>query len=131
MGLRFEFDSVNKILLARFEVRLSDESLVELYSAIRQYFGSTDARGGIVDLSSVTEFSVSSESIRQLAQTKPAITDMTRPRIIVAPSPEGFGLARMFQSSGIDTRPLLGVVRTLEEALAALDIQAPHFEPLE
>src|ERR1039458_4048904 len=55
MGLRFEFDSVNKILLARFEVRLSDESLVELYSAIRQYFGSTDARGGIVDLSSVTE----------------------------------------------------------------------------
>ena len=78
MGLRFEFDSVNKILLARFDGQLSDESLVELYSAVRQFCSSTDARGGILDLSSVTEFSVSSESIRQLAQTKPAITNVNR-----------------------------------------------------
>ena len=54
-----------------------------------------------------------------------------RPRIVVAPSTVGFGLARMFQIVGERKRPLLQVVRTMEEALAALGIESPHFEPLE
>lgn len=57
--------------------------------------------------------------------------DATRPRIIVAPTTIGFGLARMFQILGESTRPLLTVVRTVDEALAALGVQSPHFEPLE
>jgi len=32
---------------------------------------------------------------------------------------------------GESKRPLLEVVRTMDEALAALGIQSPHFEPLE
>jgi len=35
MGFRFEFDPVNKILLALSEGRLTDETLGELYVAIR------------------------------------------------------------------------------------------------
>jgi hypothetical protein len=37
----------------------------------------------------------------------------------------------MFQMLGESTRPLLEVVRTLEEALAALCAEAAKFEPLE
>jgi hypothetical protein len=85
---------------------------------------------GIWDLSCVTEFAVSNEFIRQLANQEPAMADATsRPRIIVAPDTVGFGLSRMFQLMGESTRPLLNVVRTMGEALAALNIQSPHFQP--
>jgi hypothetical protein len=132
MAGRFEFDPVNKLLLLRCEGRLTDESLAESYQAIRKYSTATDARVGIFDLSSVTEFAVSSEFIRQLADREPAMTDATRrPRIIVAPDSVGFGLSRMFQLMGESTRPLLNVVRTMGEALATLNIQSSHFQPLE
>jgi hypothetical protein len=131
LGYRFEFDPVNKILLMRVEGRLTDESLAELYRTALEYWAATDASAGISDYSSVTEFAVSAEFIRELANQDPAMTDPTRrPRIIVAPTTVGFGLSRMFQSVGEPTRPLLQVVHTLEEAFSALGVQSPHFEPL-
>jgi len=54
-----------------------------------------------------------------------------RPRILVVSATAGYGLARMFQILGEPKRPLLKVVRTMDEALAALGVQSPHFEPLE
>jgi len=132
MGYRVEFDPANKILLARFEGRLTDELLAEYYRAIRRYSIATDASAGIMDLSSVTEFAVSTELIRQLANQEPAMPDAsTRPRFIVTPNTLGFGLARMFQIMGEPARPLLKVVRTLDDALTELGIQSPHFERLE
>jgi hypothetical protein len=44
MAFRFEFDSVNKILLGRFEGKLTDESLAEFLRAIREYSTATDAK---------------------------------------------------------------------------------------
>ncbi len=132
MAFRFEFDPVNKLLLARVEGRLTDELLAESYRAIRKYSTLTDASVGIWDLSSVTELAVSSEFVRELASQEPAMADATkRPRFIVAPTAVGFGLARMFRIEGEHTRPLLEVVHTMDEALAALGIQSPHLEPLE
>jgi hypothetical protein len=131
MDLRFEFDAVNRILLARPEGRLTDESLGEAYAAIRKHATTTDARAGIWDLSSVTEFAISAEFVRHLARQEPAMPDATnRPRFIAVMSPSGFGLARMFQIAGAETRPLLEVVHTRDEALAALGIQSTHFESL-
>jgi hypothetical protein len=132
MAYRFEFDPVNKILLFRFEGRLTDESLAESYRAVRKYSTATDAGAGILDLSLVTEFEVSAEFVRQLANQEPAMADATRrPRVIVASGTVGFGLSRMFQQIGENTRPLLSVVRTLEEALEVLKVQSPKFEPLQ
>jgi len=131
MAYRFEFDRVNKILLIRFEGRVTDELLAEGYRAAQEYATSMDARASIMDCSSVTEFAVSAERIRQMADQEPVLADPTCPRFIVAPATHIFGLARMFQIAGQDTRPQLRVVRTMDEALAALGIQSPHFEPLE
>jgi hypothetical protein len=131
MGFRFEFDPANKILLMRFEGLVTDESLAESYAAVRKYSVKTDARAGIWDFSSVTEHGESSETIRELAIQEPAMPDPTRPRFVVTPGTNAFGLARMFQIVGGRTRPLLQVVRAVDEALAALGVQSPNFEPLE
>jgi hypothetical protein len=131
MALRFEFDSANKILLARFEGRLTDESLQDSYKTLGKYVAATDPSAAITDFSSVTEFAVSSETFRHLARQEPALPDVTRPRVVVAPQTHAYGLLRMFQLTGERTRPLLTVVHTMDEAFATLGLQSPHFEPLE
>jgi anti-anti-sigma regulatory factor len=131
MEYRFEFDAQNKILLSRFEGRLTDQSAAEFYEALRKRAAATKASLGIIDFSSTVEFAISSEMIRQLARQKPAPSAIGRPRVIVAPQTHAFGLFRMFQIEGEHTRPLLQVVRTMDEAFAALGVQSPHFEPLE
>ena len=132
MGYQFEFDPVNKILLLRLEGRQTDDSLAACYRAIREYSTATDASAGIWDFSSITEFAVSSEFIRQLARQEPAMLDATRrPRVLVIPRTAIFGLGRMCQTLSEQSRPLLQVVRTMDEAFAALGVPSPHFEPLE
>jgi hypothetical protein len=132
MALRVEVDSVNKLLLLRLDGPLTDESVAEFYRAIAKHWIAADARMGIVDFSSVTEFALSSALIRQLAEQEPCIPDAnTRPRVIVAPSTLEYGLARMYQIMGEGTRPLLNVVHTLDEAFAELGVQSPQLEPLE
>ena len=110
---------------------LTDESVPEFYRAIREHSIATDASVGIWDFSSVTECPISADFIFHVASLQPTMPDAaTRPRFIVAPAAVGFGLMRMFQIAGSSTRPLLQVVHTLDDALAALGIQSPHFEPL-
>ena len=131
MGVRFEFDAENKILLGQFEGRLTDQSVVEIYQAIRKYSVATDARAGILDFSFVSEFAATSDAIRNLARQEPAMPDaVNRPRVVVAPATHLFGIARMFQIVGQHKRPSLTVVRTLDEAFAVLGVQSPRFEPL-
>jgi hypothetical protein len=132
MGYRFEFDRVNKILLLRVEGPLTDEAMTQAYVAIRKHSIATDARAGIWDLSGVTEHPISSARVRELANREPAMPNASeRPRFIVASSTVGYGLARMFQLAGAKDRPLLQVVRTMEEALTALGVESARFEALE
>ena len=132
MAYRFEFDPMNKILMGRFEGRITEELGTEFYGAIRKYSIATDANAGIFYFSSVTQIAVSSDFVRHLAQSEPAMPDVTRrPSFFVAPMTAGFGLSRMFQILGEATRPLLKVVRSVDEALADLGVQSPHFKPLE
>lgn len=131
-SFRFEFDPENKILLMRFEgTRLTDESLAEVYAAHREYAIAMDAHAGIADFSAVIHFDVSAAYIRQLAGQEPAVPRATeRARIVVFKDEVGFGMARMFQMLGESTRPLLLIVRSLDEALEALGVEGTHFEPL-
>src|SRR5450755_3856884 len=131
MRYPFEFDLINKILLLRIEGRLTDEVITEAYAAVRKHSIATDAQAGIWEFSGVTEFPISSLRVRELANREPAMPDASRrPRIIVASSTVGYGLARMFQLAGAKTRPLMQVLRTLDEALAALGVESPQFDPL-
>lgn len=127
-SFRVEFDAVNKISLMQVGGRLTDESLPYLYEESRKYSNATAARASIVDLSSVSEFAVSSQSIQNLAHQKPTSTHNTGRRcFIVAPKACGYGLCRMFQSLGEATRPLLQIVHTVGEAFASMGIMHPYF----
>ena len=130
MPYHFEFDETNRILRCRFDGRVNDEALKEFYRLAAEYVAQTDPRAAIIDLSAVTSFEVSPETIRELAKSAPAMPDPSRPRCIVAPSPQIFGLARMFEIEGEVTRPNLHVVHTLEEAWAILGVQGFQFKPL-
>jgi hypothetical protein len=132
MAFRFEFDPVDKILLGRFEGRLTDESAAEFYAAIRKYSTETGAYAGIWDFSCVTEFAMSSEFVHELARSEPAMPDADkRPRLLVASDTVGLGIMRIFEIVRGPKGPLLLVVHTLDEAFDALGVQSPQFEPLE
>ena len=131
MGYRFEFDAVNHILLLRVDGRLTDELLTECYEAIRVRSLATDARVGIFDFTSASDFPVSTELIRRLAKLEPAMPEANmRPRVLVAPQIHAYGLIRMFQIVAEDTRPLLHVAHTLDDALQSLGVQSSQFEPI-
>jgi hypothetical protein len=131
MSYYFEFDSANRILRCQLEGKITDEVLKEYYRAAGKYYALTDPRATILDMSSVTSLEVSPQTIRELANLPPAITDASRPRCIIAASPQVFGLARMFELQGEVTRPNLHVVRTQKEAWAILGVSKPKFEPIQ
>ena len=130
MPYYFEFDPENRILRGRFEGPVTDELLKEFYRLSGGYFERTGARAGITDLSAVTSLEVSPQTIRDLASLPPAILDPELPRFIVAASPGIFGMARMFELAGQDTRPNLHVLRTMREVCVILGITDPKFEPV-
>lgn len=127
----FEFDSANRILRCWFEGSVNDENLKEYYQVSAKYFETTDPLAGVLDLSAATAFEVSPQTIRELAKLPPAMPRPERPRFVIAPSNQVFGLARMFELQGQESRPNLHVVRTAEEVWAMLGVEAPNFEPLE
>jgi hypothetical protein len=131
MPYHFEFDSTNRILRCRFEGQITDEDLKAYYRLLQQYDAQIAPLAGILDMSEVTRFGVSTQTIRELADLPPAMADASRPRCVVATSPEIFGMARMFELHGESTRPNLHVVRTQNEALAILAVREPKFEPIE
>jgi hypothetical protein len=130
MSYRFDYDSTNRILRCRFEGRLTAEELANYLRIVGQYVAQTGPRGGITDLSAVTFIKATPEGVRRLANLKPAVPLMNRPRVVLAPSDYTYGMARMFEIEAVDVRPNLHVVRTLKEAQAILGVQEFRFEPI-
>lgn len=129
-NITFEFDSGNGLLRCRVDGVVSDEEMRELYKSIGRYVAQTQPRSGIVDLSGVTSFRVSVETMRGLAALPPPMPDPKQPRFIVAASDHVFGMSRLFEAEGEKTRPMMRVVRTIDEAYAMLGIREPRFEPV-
>ena len=96
MGFVMEFDAKNNILRGTSEGRLTDAILLDCYAAAARYTASHPPCRGIWDMSKVTEFTVSSAVIRQVALRSPIIaTGYTR--VIVASQDFPFGMMRMLQ----------------------------------
>lgn len=129
-NFRFEFDPANRILMVRFEGCLTQALVEEFYREGKKYWIATDARAAILDGSSVTEVALSSDLIRHFARQEPTPELAGRPRLFVVPRTDAFGLARMFQITAELKQPHLHVVRTMDQALAALNVRCANFEPL-
>ena len=87
-------------------------------------------RGVIVDLSGVTSFEVSVSFLKEIASSEPILPTHLH-RVIVAPTGHIYGLSRMFGILSEKTRPNLEIVRTMDEALKVLRIDAPNFQCIE
>ena len=130
MTYRFDHDAGNGILRLRYIGQISDELIKKAYKATPAAVMKTNPRGMIIDLSEVTKFDVSPQTIHELAEYQPTVKDPSVPRIIVAPTPYLFGMSRMFQILGESKRPMLQVLSSTDEAYAQLDIAKPEFKPL-
>ena len=131
MGVRFEFDPANKILMTRLEGELTDDLARVTDAGMRKHLVEQNAQVHIVDCSAVTKFSMSGEWIRQLARRQPAIQGVICRRFFVMPNIESFGLARMFQLAGEPHYDSVMIVRSLDEIFTTLSIEPPRFESLD
>jgi hypothetical protein len=130
MSYTFEFDLTDGILRCRLHGQVTDEMLKDFFRTGAEYAIRTHPSAGVVDLSEVTSFEVSAETILQVAKSTPVLPDRNLRRVIIAPSPETYGMMRMFEIQGEEKRPNLNLVRTESEAWAILAVHNPRFDPL-
>jgi hypothetical protein len=126
----FDFDLANGILRCRMSGRVTDVDLRDFFRVGAALAMHTHPASGVVDLSEVTSFDVTSPAIRELSRVEPVLRDPGLRRVVIAPSSETFGMMRMFELEGQDVRPDIHVVRTEREAWAILGVENPRFEPL-
>jgi len=130
MAYRFEFDAANSIIAVRYSGHIKFESFKQFYlTEIPKRIVGWNFRGSIFDLSDVTSMDFTPQQVRELASYPPADPDPARMRVVVATSAHIFGLCRMFELHGEETRPNLHVVSSLTQAYALLQITNPNFEP--
>ena len=131
MPYHMEFDRQNRILRAVLSGVIDDPGLIECWFAAQRAADQLDPKAAVADFSEVTAFHVATATLHQLASGPPVLRDLTRPRVIVAPKAELYGLSRMFQVLTDGTRPHLHVVTTLPQVSGVLGIDAIRFEPIE
>jgi len=123
----FDFDLTNGILRCRLNGQVTDEVLKDFFRTGAQHAIRIRPRAGVVDLTEVTSFDVSVQSIEKLARSTPVLQDPNLCRVIIAPSLEMYGMMRMFEIEGEATRPGIHVVHTEREAWAILSVAEPRF----
>lgn len=131
MGHSFDLDPANGILRCSLSGEVTDEVLKDFFRTGAVLAKQTHPTAGVIDLSKVTSFSVSAQTVRELSKAAPVLRDPGLRRVVIAPSPQIFGMMRMFEMEGQDVRPDVHVVRTEKEAWAILAVEKPQFEPLE
>jgi hypothetical protein len=124
-----DFDATNRILRARLIGRVTDDDLRDVFRFGQENVARFDPLSGITDFSEVTEVAFSPQTMRELARTQPIMPDPRRHVIFVAPTPDLFGMARMFELEGAEARPNLCVVHSAEEAYEILSVRDPQFSP--
>jgi len=124
MGYFFEFDATNKVLRCCRNGRVTDALLLEAYSVARKLLESRSSCRAIDDYSVVTEFAVSTHTIKALAEN--SRSSAFKELVIVAPQVHIYGLARMF-SILTETSRTVHAVRTMEEAYSLLGVSTPGF----
>ena len=123
------FDRRHNILLTRFSGVFNTSDIAELDNAIVRFAVDHGPAHGILDFSAVVAVSVPMNRLLQRAR-QPAINPTHR-RVIVASDAEMHRLALQFsmeQTLAGAAGPL--VVATMDEALQALGVAEPAFEPL-
>lgn len=127
-----EFDEKQRILLFALHGDVTETSLLAGLSVNVEFLKKNRIRARIIDFSNVRRLLVSGEFVRTLAISDVFVlsaSDMLR--VIVAPQPSIFGLARMFGTLRESVGKPATVVRDMPEALKFLNVDSLDLKPVE
>jgi hypothetical protein len=130
MPHRLEFDFEHKILHIIHQGEIHGRDIEKLGETLRPQLPKLDPSAAISDFSQATTVHINSQMVRRLAMKDTSSFPRTIRRFIVAPLDYQFGLARMYEMSADPPFTALSVVRSVEEAFAALGFQKLKFEKL-
>jgi anti-anti-sigma regulatory factor len=122
-----DLDPIHRVLRITVTTALTDESCTEIYRAVARLASQGGPYAAITDLSQVADFPVSSDAVKALAATAPAIPLGGRLSVIVARQPALFGIARMFELSRDSMGGQLQVVQSIDEAYNLLRVAPEDF----
>jgi hypothetical protein len=121
MPVEIAVDRNRKLVVSTYSAEVTDADVARQIAEIERYAPYGPEYCAITDFTRVTHFNISTEQIRSVAGSKSPLQNARR--VMVAPSDVAYGTSRMFQTLASRTRPNITVVRTLEEAYAALGIE--------
>lgn len=128
--LDLSFDAVNRILWVQYAMNISEDNLAQMDAAIAAFFSREGVVDMILDFSDALPGEVDTLLLRQRASTYSVPSGQRR--ALVAPDDLIFGMFRMYASFRDSDHPgsAPAVVRTLDDALAALQIDKSTFQPV-
>lgn len=127
-----EFDEKRGIAVFRFSGNVTEESFLAAATVFRDFIEKNPVTARITDFSSAGQVLLSAEFIRKLAISD--LFERGKPnlmRVIVAPQPAVFGLARLFEMSREPFGNAPVVVRSMEEALQVFGVESLNLTPVQ
>jgi hypothetical protein len=121
-----DLDPTHEVLRVTVTGTVTDQASREAYASLSHFAGTGGPYALILDMTGVTGNQLSIETIRDLAQKPPAVP-FGRPRAVVAPRPEDYGVVRMFELWRDDIRGQLHLVLSMDEAYALLGVRPEDF----
>ena len=109
---------------------VGDRELLNYYDDVTGWVQRINPVAGILDMTDVTSLEATPAIVRTLARSAPPMTNPENPRFLVAGSDHVYGMLRMYQIVGGESRSTLHVVRSITEAYTALGITEPRFKRL-
>lgn len=129
--LSLAFERTYKVLLVQFSGNMTIDDLHSLDARVVAFLKQEGpTRGFIIDCSDVEDFNVPTAEFVRRGQRTSMVDDIDR--VYVMPSADLYGMGRLFgtyQRMTGKREPL--IVKTLIEALTALNLIDPKFEPLQ
>ena len=129
--LKMSFEHRHKVLLASFSAALTQGDLGRYDREVGRFVARwRDPVRGILDFTHISKIEVTSEQVAGRGQ-QPQVNPGQQ-RVYVAPTPEMYGLCRMFAAyQAFQGFPEADIVRSMQEACALLCIDQPTFEPVD
>ena len=111
-----DLDPTHQVLRVTVTGTVTDPATRELYASLGHVAVAGGPYAAIFDLSGITGNQLSIETVLDLARKRPAVPGK-RPRVVVAPRPEEYGLFRMFERLRDEMRGQFHFVLSVDEAL--------------
>ena len=120
MPVTVRVDRSQKLVVTTYSGDVTNEDVSRQVADIERNAPYDADYRAITDFTQVTQFEISSDQIRLVAESKSPLEKAHR--VMVAPSDVAYGTSRMFQVLAGRTRPNISVVRNLKEAYQVLGI---------